>query len=265
MVRLFISLLLLACTSVCAQTPVQIQDSVGQHIFTYNEIEVLKDPSGKLTLDQVTKPSIDRQFRPSLSSTPQTLDLNTDYWFKIRIRSNPDAKKHYILEFFDQTIDHITAYLPKGNNNYEVKQLGDSFKFAHRTLRHKNFEIPLTNTGNQVNTYYIKIRSSQISDAIIVLRSLDWFISYALDEYFFFGIFYGMIFVFSLYNLIMYSAIRQRQYLFYVAYILSVGFYEMSTDGIAYQYLWPNHPAWNQIAYAFALCATGFLPILPAV
>ena len=262
MVRLLISLLLLACTSVCAQTPVQIQDSVSQHIFTYSEIEVLKDPSGKLTLDQIRQHGIDQQFKPSLSSTPQTLDLNTNYWFKIRIRSNPDAKKHYILELFDQTIDHITAYSPKGANGYEVKELGDSFKFSRRALRHKNFEIPLTNTGNQVNTYYIKIRSSQISDAIIVLRSLDWFISYALDEYFFFGIFYGMIFVFSLYNLIMYSAMRQRQYLFYVAYILSVGIYEMSTDGIAYQYLWPNHPAWNQIAYAFALCATSVFALL---
>jgi hypothetical protein len=262
MFRLFIFLLLLACTSASAQTPVQIQDSVGQHIFTYSEIEVLKDPSGKLTLDQVRQPTIDQQFRPSLSSTPQTLDLNTDYWFKIRIRSNPDAKKHYILEFFDQTIDHITAFLPEGNNTYVAKQLGDNFKFSRRPLRHKNFEIPLTNSGNQVNTYYIKIRSSQISDAIIVLRSVDWFISYALDEYFFFGIFYGMIFVFSLYNLIMYSAMRQRQYLFYVAYILSVGIYEMSTDGIAYQYLWPNHPAWNQIAYAFALCATSVFALL---
>lgn len=262
MVRLFTLLLLVACTSVCAQTPVQIQDAVGQHIFTFNEIEVLKDPTGKLTLDQVRQPGIDQQFKPSRSSTPQTLDLNTDYWFKIRIRSNPDAKKHYILEFFDQTIDHITVYLPVGIKRYEVKQLGDNFRFSHRPLRHKNFEIPLTNTGNQVNTYYVKIRSSQIADAIIVLRSLDWFISYALDEYFFFGIFYGMIFVFSLYNLIMYSAIRQRQYLFYVAYILSVGLYEMSTDGIAYQYLWPNHPDWNQVAYAFALCATSVFALL---
>jgi hypothetical protein len=197
-----------------------------------------------------------------VSSTPQTLDLNTNYWFKIRIKSNAAARKHYILEFFDQTIDHITAYIPTGKNSYEVKELGDSYNFSKRELRHKNFEIPITNAGNQVETYYVKIRSSQIADAIIVLRSVDWFIHYALDEYFFFGIFYGMIFVFSLYNLIMYSAMRQRQYLFYVLYILSVGVYEMSTDGIAYQYLWPNLPAWNQIAYAFALCATSVFALL---
>ncbi|RZK14161.1 MAG: chromosome partitioning protein ParA, partial [Pedobacter sp.] len=89
-----------------------------------------------------------------------------------------------------------------------------------------------------------------------------WFISYALDEYFYFGIFYGMILVFSFYNLIMFIAIRQKQYLYYVLYNLSVGFFEMSTDGIAYQYLWPNAPEWNQVAYAFALCATSIFALL---
>jgi hypothetical protein len=258
----YILLFLLAFTSASAQSPVEIKDNVDQHIFTYNEIEVLKDATGKLTLQDLQNEDIDKQFRPSLSSTPQTLDLNTNYWFKIKIKSNSAANKHYILEFFDQTIDHITAYIPAGNNKYAVKELGDEFKFSDRELRHKNFEIPITNSGNQVNTYYIKITSSQIADAIIVLRSVNWFISYALDEYFFFGIFYGMILVFSLYNLIMYSAMRKKQYLFYVLYILSVGFYEMSTDGIAYQYLWPNLPAWNQIAYAFALCATSVFALL---
>jgi hypothetical protein len=259
---LYIFFFLLAFTTASAQSPVEIQDSVDQHIFTFNEIEVLKDATGKLALENLRQKNVDKRFRPSLSSTPQTLDLNTNYWFKIKIRGNADAKKHYILEFFDQTIDHITAYIPMGNNSYEVKELGDNFKFSARELRHKNFEIPISNRGNQVSTYYVKIRSSQISDAIIVLRSVDWFISYALDEYFFFGIFYGMIFVFSLYNLIMYSAMRQKQYLFYVLYILSVGLFEMSTDGIAYQYLWPNLPAWNQIAYAFALCATSVFALL---
>jgi hypothetical protein len=259
---LFILIFLLAVTSASAQTPVAIQDTVDQHIFTYKEIEVLKDATGKLTLQDLKQKNIEKQFKPSLSSTPQTLDLNTNYWLKIKIKSNPFAKKHYLLEFFDQTIDHITAYIPKGNNRYDVKELGDELKFSQRQIRHKNFEIPISNAGNQVDTYYIKIRSSQISDAIIVLRSVDWFISYALDEYFFFGIFYGMILVFSLYNLIMYSAIRQRQYIFYVLYILSVGLYEMSTDGIAYEYLWPNLPAWNQVAYAFALCATSVFALL---
>jgi hypothetical protein len=258
---LHIFLLLAAFTSAFGQTPVRLEDAVDQHIFTYGEIKVLKDSTGKLTFTQIRQEA-GKNFRPSVSSTPQTVDLNTSYWFKINIKSNSAAQKHYLLEFFDQTIDHIDVYIPKEGGHYERKELGDRFKFSERGLRHKNFEIPVRNSGDQVDTYYVNIRSSQIADAILVLRSVDWFISYALNEYFFFGIFYGMILVFSLYNLIMYSATGQKQYLYYVLYILSVGLYEMSTDGIAYEYLWPNLPAWNQVAYAFALCATSVFALL---
>jgi hypothetical protein len=257
-----ILLCFLSGSSAFAQTPVQIQDSVDQHIFTYQEIQVLADPSGKLGLEQVSSKEYAGQFKASAASTPQTLRLNTNYWFKIRIKGNPTAEKHYILEFFDQTVDQISVYIPQEDGQYAVRRLGDDYRFAERSIGHKNFQIAVSNSSDQIQTYYIQMKSSQIADAIIVLRSVSWFISYALNEYFFFGIFYGMILVFSLYNLIMFISMRQKQYLYYVLYILSVGFYEMSTDGIAYQYLWPNQPAWNQIAYAFALCATSVFALL---
>ncbi|WP_344853030.1 7TM diverse intracellular signaling domain-containing protein [Pedobacter jeongneungensis] len=255
-------LLLFSVSSLKAQKIVEMQDSVPQHIFTFKEIEVLEDAGNRYTFDQINSRAFDQKFKASLTSTPQTKQLNKTYWFRIKIKQNDKADKPFLLEFFDQTIDHITAYIPQANQKYAVEQLGDANHFGHRLIHHKNFEIPLQNEGNETQTYYFKINSSQIADIIIVLRTTEWFISYALDEYFYFGIFYGMILVFSFYNLIMFIAIRQKQYLYYVLYNLSVGFFEMSTDGIAYQYLWPNAPAWNQVAYAFALCATSIFALL---
>ncbi|WP_233509668.1 7TMR-DISM family protein [Pedobacter chinensis] len=245
-----------------AQKTVEIQDDVPQHIFTFKEIEILEDAQNKFTFDEIKSEKFDQKFKASLTSTPQTKKLNTTYWFRIKIKQNKSAEKPFILEFFDQTIDRITAYIPQNDKSYKVESLGDAHAFNERLIHHKNFEIPIQNEGNDTQIYYFKISSSQISDIIIVLRTAEWFISYALDEYFYFGIFYGMILVFSFYNLIMYIAIRQKQYLYYVLYNLSVGFFEMSTDGIAYQYLWPNAPAWNQVAYAFALCATSIFALL---
>jgi hypothetical protein len=258
----FLLLIILAFSSAAAQTPVVIRDDVNQHIFTYKEIEVLEDPSGSLGIDQVRQADQKGRFKASAASTPQTLNLSSNYWFKIKIKSNPAAEKHYLLEFFDQTIDEITVYMPDTAGGYQETFLGDQYPFAERRLKHKNFEIPIDNSGQETNTYYIKIKSSQIADAIIVLRSVDFFIAYALNEYLFFGVFYGMILVFSLYNLVLFISMKQREYLYYVLYILSVGAYEMSTDGIAYQYLWPNHPQFNQIAYAVALCSTSVFALL---
>ncbi len=245
-----------------AQKPVAIQNGVDQHIFTFTEIEVLEDGANKFTFDEIKSSKFDSQFKASVTSTPQTKNLNKTYWFRIKVKPNETVEKPLILEFFDQTIDNITAYIPQPDKSYKTENLGDANAFNKRLIHHKNFEIPIRNEGKETQTYYFKISSSQIADVIIVLRTAEWFISYALDEYFYFGIFYGMILVFSFYNLIMFIAIRQKQYLYYVLYNLSVGFFEMSSDGIAYQYLWPNAPAWNQVAYAFALCATSIFALL---
>ncbi|RZK57508.1 MAG: chromosome partitioning protein ParA [Pedobacter sp.] len=252
----------LFCSNLWAQKPVQINDNVKQHIFNFAEVEILKDEKNIFTFDQIKSEAFSKKFEPSERSTPQTTALNTSYWAKIKIKHNRKADNRFLLEFFDQTIDHITVYMPQSDGTYVIKELGDKLNFADRTLSHKNFEVYLANDSDQTQVYYFKIRSSQISDVIIVLRSVNWFISYALDEYFYFGIFYGMILVFSFYNLIMFIAMRQKQYLFYVLYNISVGLFEMSNDGIAYQYLWPNAPGWNQIAYAFFLYGTSIFALL---
>lgn len=257
-----LAVLLLSFSNTWAQKPVHVADSISQHIFNFAEVEILKDDRNSFTFDQIRSEAFNGKFRPSNKSTPQTIALNTNYWAKIKIKHNSKADNRFLLEFFDQTIDHITVYMPQSDGTYVVKELGDQLNFKERTLAHKNFEVYIENDNNLTQDYYFKIRSSQISDVIIVLRSVNWFISYALDEYFYFGIFYGMILVFSFYNLIMFVAMRQKQYLFYVLYNLSVGLFEMSSDGIAYQYLWPNAPIWNQIAYAFFLYGTSIFALL---
>ncbi|MET4139209.1 7TM diverse intracellular signaling domain-containing protein [Pedobacter sp. UYP1] len=255
-------LLLVFSPAVYAQKTVSINDNINQHIFNFGEIEWFKDSQNKLSFEKISSKDFDQHFIKSLKSTPQTTDLKATYWFRIKIKHNSKATKKYLLEFFDQTIDHVTAYLPQKDGHYKIKEFGDQFNFDQRELHHKNFELYINNDNDETQLYYFKFKSSQISDAIIVLRNVDWFISYALDEYFYFGIFYGMIMVFSFYNLIMFIAMRQRQYLYYVLYNLSVGFFEMSTDGIAYQYLWSSATGWNQIAYAFALYATSIFALM---
>lgn len=249
---LFLTLCLLATKNGVAQTPVTLNSHTDQHIFSFSEIESLEDSTGRLTFAQIRGAELAHKFVPSSTSTPQTTRLNSVYWFRIKIRNNNELKKKFLLEFFDQTIDEITAFVPSSHGRYKIKKLGDNYPFGSREIIHKNFEIPIDNIPGE-NTYYFRIKSWQRADVIIVLRAVNWFIHYALDEYISFGIFYGMILVFSFYNLLMFFAIKQKQYLYYVMYILSIGLYEMSNDGIAYQYLWPGSPSWNQYAFAIAL------------
>ena len=258
---LFLCLLMMAVMPARAQQPVAISNELEQHIFTFGEIEYLRDPSGALTIEQVSSPAFNG-FAPNKQSTPQNHQIGKVYWYRIRIKNDPAVKKHFILEYFDQTIDELTAYIPGADGHFRQLQMGDQYPFQQRLFLHKNFELDLDNSTAGEQVYYFRIRSAQIADVIIVLRSVNKFVGYALNEYFSFGIFYGMILIFSFYNLIMFLAVRQRQYLYYVLYNLSVALYEMCTDGIAYQYLWPHAPAWNQYAFAVPLCCMSIFALL---
>src|SRR5688572_11720486 len=107
--------------------------------------------------------------------------------------------------------------------------------------------------SDTVMYYYFNVRSHDFADIRIAFRSVDRFIHYALNEYFLFGTFYGMILIISLYNLLVFLAIREIKNIYYIIYILSVAAYAMSYDGIGFQYLWPGHPEWNDYAVGVTL------------
>jgi two-component system, sensor histidine kinase LadS len=248
-----ILLCLMACTMSQAQRAVPIRDSVNEYIFSFQEIEYLEDSKEEFTVDQVSAVAFDKRFSASPTFSPQNYNRNSSYWYRIRIGHKPYSSKSWQLEFFDQTIDRIDFFTPQLSGGYRQQSFGDSFSFSQRFLQHKNFVVHLPEEYQGEHTYYFKVKSRQQADILVVLRPVDYFFNYALDEYFFFGIFYGMILVFCFYNLLMFAAVRERHYLYYILYLVGIGLYEMSSDGVAFQYLWPNAVGWNQYAPGFSL------------
>ena len=251
-ISILLGLMVLGLHPLFAQKVVAITDSTEHYIFTFDDIDYREDINNNLTITEISAPGSQSLFSTNHMFNPENFNKDKAYWYRINIKQNKNSTNRWILEFYDQTIDHIEFYLPK-NGYFEKKTLGDLKPFSERSFRHKNFIVNLPNNSDGIITYYFKIQSAQKADVIVVLRSVNWFVSYALNEYYFFGIFYGMILVFCLYNFLMYLAVRETHYAYYILYLIGIGLYEMCADGIAYQYLWPNAVQWNQQAVGYAL------------
>ncbi|MEO9477565.1 MAG: sensor histidine kinase [Cyclobacteriaceae bacterium] len=65
------------------------------------------------------------------------------------------------------------------------------------------------------------------------------------------GLFFGIVIVMALYNLMIYFAVKDQSYLWYVLSIFGFGMYMAFYYGFTYEHLWPSRPHWN--AYFFAL------------
>ncbi|MDQ8005314.1 MAG: 7TM diverse intracellular signaling domain-containing protein [Pedobacter sp.] len=256
---LFLLFALCNAVNVAAQKTVVFTAKSYEHIFKSKEVVTFEDPTDKLTFDVISSPAYHDKFVNNIDYYPKNYNRSSAYWYRIKVKFEEDLEKASVIEFFDQITDHIEAYFPKSDGTYSQSKSGADLEFKQRMYQHKNFEFLIQNLEKGEYYYYFKVKSKDRVNVIIVFRTIERFIQYGLTEYLTYGLFYGMIFIFSFHNLLMYLAVRRRQYLYYILYIISVGLYEVSVDGIAYQYLWPKQPVWNEYAYGIALfCISSF-------
>ncbi len=239
--------------SVQAQPILEVHDDIIECNFMPYELTYYIDNTNSLSFWQISSNGFSNRFEQHASYQNKDFKKNASYWIRLPIRHSVESKKIWLLEFYDQTIDHIEMYIPQENGSYRNMVMGDGQPFPQRTFRHKNFEVVLDMKSDTTMYYYFKVKSHEFADIRIAFRSVDRFVYYALNEYFLFGTFYGMLLIISLYNFLVYLAIREIKNIYYIMYILSVGAYAMSYDGIGFQYLWPNHPEWNDYAVGVTL------------
>ena len=224
-----------------------------ERILYLNELNYLVDTTNVLDFAAIASPTFRERFDKHASYQNKDFQVNVSYWIRIPIHHSAERKKVWLLEFYDQTIDEIEAFVPSEEGGAEYVIMGDHHPFTERSFQHKNFEILLDMRKDTTLVYYFRVKSHEFADIRIAFRSESRFIQYALNEYFLYGTFYGMILIIALYNFLVYLAIREIKNIYYILYILSVAFYALSLDGIAFQYLWPDHPSWNDYAGGISL------------
>lgn len=253
MSRTLLVLLFLFTVAPAFNQVLTIDENTDEKILYLHELEYLVDSSNTLAFPEISGSLFGEKFKRNDSYQNKNFLVNVSYWIRIPIHHIPEAKKVWLLEFYDQTIDYIDAFVPTEEGAYSHLKMGDHYPFTQRTFLHKNFEVQLDMRRDTTVSYYFRVRSHEFADIRIAFRSENRFIYYALNEYFLYGTFYGMIFIIALYNFLVYLAIREIKNIYYILYILSVGFYALSLDGIGFQYLWPHHPEWNDYAIGISL------------
>jgi serine phosphatase RsbU (regulator of sigma subunit) len=236
-----------------AISPIILTDSINQYPVAYSQIQIFEDKSSSLTIDDIVSPQYRDSFKDNNIQLPRNFNLNSAYWIRFKIRNEAYGDKLWLLEYFDSSIQQIILFVPNENGGYSEIAAGSNLPFETKFILHKNFEFPIPDRRHQDMVYYARVKSSHLIFMFGVIRSYERFASYALSEYYFLGIFYGIIVAMAIYNLLLFITVKDKTYLYYVLYVLSSGFLCMVMDGTGFQYLWPNHPEYNQNAFSFSL------------
>lgn len=185
------------------------------------------------------------------SNYTEYYNKNTDhaYWIKCTVDAQYKKNQKWVIEILDSRFDEVELYYFDASGNLITRTAGINQPFSLRTYGHKNFVLDIDFIPGKKNTFYLKLKSKFIGSFIFKIRSNYEFSTYAFNEYFLLGLYYGILLIILLYNLILYITLKEVLYLFYLLYVGVWAWYSLLDDGLGFQYIWSAHPWISTLGY----------------
>lgn len=192
-------------------------------------------------------------------------ELNSNTHF-IKFDLNKSSKKR-ILVVENPVLDTLFIFIYRQINNDSLKLLrsyknGKTFPFAKDKYSKNvlpNFEIPKTNDDLRV---FIKTQSTSQTSVPITVSKINEFVETVGNTNSIAGVYFGILIVMLLYNMFIWSSVKEKTYLYYCFYILALIFTQLVLQGYAKKYLGPNSAAFNLHAIVFSGSTLGIATII---
>ncbi|WP_065259608.1 hybrid sensor histidine kinase/response regulator [Pseudomonas bananamidigenes] len=236
-------------------------DEFTQSLPLGRSLQVFEDPSGQASIADVRAQAAAGQFKVHDKATLNAGYSRSAFWLKIDLHyrpSNPAAQRTWLLELAYPPLDHLDLYLPDAAGEYRlVRQTGDALPFASREIRQNNYLFNLTFKPDQQQTVYLRLSSEGSIQAPVTLWSSTAYLEDQPLRLYVLGLIYGVLLGMLVYNLFIYLSVRDTSYLYYIFYIASFGLYQLSVNGAAVEYFWPDNPWWANAATPFFIGCAG--------
>ena len=200
------------------------------------DIQILSDETNTLTFDDVLN---SKDFKLSTENVPNLGISKSTHWVRFSIK-NELKNRRLLLQLQYPIIDEIEFYKPTVDHQYEKIISGELVPFENREINNQNFLYYLDIPEGETHTYYFKLRSGEQIQVPLLIGAQKPIFEDLIQKDLVFGLYIGIILVMAIYNLFVYFSVRDRSYLYYVAYIVFVGLTQAVLQGYGFKYLWPN-------------------------
>ncbi len=230
-------------------------------------LQYLEDPQGTMTVADVAAATA--RFRPVPASAANDVNFgysNSAYWLALPLKLAADAPTTWLLEIAYPSLDRVEVYTRPPRGGFTMQTAGDLQPFSARPFPHRNLVFPLRLTADPkagaTQTIYLRVTSQGNLTIPVMLWQHDALYQHDQRSYAGLSIYYGMLIALGLYNLLLFVAIGDLAFLAYVAFVACMVVGQASMNGFGNQFLWPDWPAWGNIALPSGMSATGLFGVI---
>jgi PAS domain S-box-containing protein len=228
------------------------EDQEKYPLGTY--LEILRDSSGELTIEDVTSQAYQTQFTPSQVETPNFGFQNVPYWVRFRVQNQTEASSDWVLVLNFRNMHYMDLYVPDATSGtFSVIKSGVLRAQENpRNLYDKiNFELVIP--PGMVQTFYIRFQSESSMTLPLTLLSPKAFAGNVLIDQLGTGAFYGTLLIMAAYNSILYALIREKIFLHLSLFSLSAFVFFVFFHATIFQILPKTPPGLSTIIMPFNL------------
>ena len=229
-------ILVLLFIKVHAQYVVELDDSQDTYIVNKGVL-YLEDTNASFCIHEL--PSKAKAFKVMQEEELSFGFTSSVYWFKISLVDHSDKKiKQWWLDIDYTLLDDIQIYQDRDGDMSLLLHSGDEEKFSERQVQWRTYSAILDTSKDSI--IYIRVQTQSSMQVPIKIYSSTEIVKKKQGETLFYGFFYGVLLLIIFYNIFLFFVWSDRNYLYYIAFISSFMLWQLCSDGLGHQYLWPE-------------------------
>lgn len=162
-------------------------------------------------------------------------------WVRVPIAPNATALS---FDIQSPNIDTVHFFRVADGVILSEHLTGEGFPFHTRPIESPNFVFPLA-PHPKASDVYLRLASGKQMLLPIVIDEPGVISKSQNQKDIFFGVYAGIVLVMFFYNFFIWFSVRDKNYLYYVLFILFVGMTQLTLNGYGNQYFWPE---WTWVA-----------------
>ncbi|MEJ5361171.1 MAG: 7TM diverse intracellular signaling domain-containing protein [Spirochaetota bacterium] len=208
---------------------------------------IYEDATSRITAEEIINNNVIQKFYPNTQKGINKGYSLSSWWFYFTV-TDGSSQSQWLFDLDFPTMDYFELYTFDGKKITLIEKSGDIFPFNLRKVQLNNFVFPLTIKKGETKQFLLHVKTT--SEVIIPLkiRSHSSLLEYSIKEYSGLWFYFGIMIAMFLYNLFLLITLRDSNYLYYILYVLFSALSNISFNGIAYQFFWPDSPWFHNIS-----------------
>jgi two-component system NtrC family sensor kinase len=208
-----------------------------QSVMLAENVDFLEDPTNQLTAEQVLQSG---NFKRSTDQIPVFKNRVQNAWFRLDV-SNQSASSSLFLDITYSNLSEVTFYRIDSGKAIQLGKDGNAVETdsIQRKTTHFIFDLQLP-VGAQ-GKYLLHINSRHPIIVPAYVHTYEGLNESLNVQTLVVGIYMGVMLVMLLYNLFIFSATRDRNYLLYIFYIFFLTLAQSTLAGYGFRFLWPDN------------------------